>query len=146
MREKLYGFHTMFSATMSIQRLREEIHDTLRDSALAKFIVILLLLAGVAMLYFPIQTLIADPSNLTMIVYIVVVGVIALLFLGLILLGCTGKPRKQPPTEVPTRMPTLPQSATRPSAVAPSLPPLQEDAEGNFIAVNPLAKQQTPVS
>lgn len=131
---------------MSLQRLREEIHETLRDSALAKFIVVLLLLAGVAMLYFPIQTLIADPSNLSMIIYIAIIGVIALLFLVLILLGCTGKPRPQPPTEVPSRMPTLPpQSATRPSARAPSLPALQEDAEGNFTATNPLT-QQSPVS
>ena len=92
------------------------------------------------MLYFPIQTLIVDPSNLSMIIYIAIIGVIALLFVGLIVLGCTGKPRTQPPTEVPTRMPTSVQRAA-----APSLPALQEDAEGNFTAVNPLT-QQTPVS
>ena len=124
---------------MSLQSLREEIHETLRDSALAKVIVVILLLAGVAMLYFPIQTLIVDPSNLSMIIYIAIIGVIALLFLGLIVLGCTGKPRTQPPTEVPTRMPSLPERAVAPSVA------LQEDAEGNFTAVNPLT-QQTPVS
>lgn len=126
---------------MALQRLREEIHDTLKDSILAKFIVVIFLLAGVAMLYFPIQSLIADPSNVTMLVYIAIIGVIAILLLGIIVLGCTYKPPVRPPTEVPTRMP---QSATA-TATAPSLPALQEDAEGNFTAVNPLT-QQTPVS
>jgi len=124
---------------MSLQSLREEIHETLRDSALAKVILIILLLAGVAMLYFPLQALIADPSNISMIIYIAIIGVIVLLFVGLIVLGCTGKPRKQPPTEVPSRMPQLPERAVAPSVA------LQEDTEGNFTAVNPLT-QQSPVS
>lgn len=97
------------------------------------------------MLYFPVKSLILDPTQTDMILYVAILGLVVVFFLALVVLGCF-PPHKHmtPPTEVPTRMPTLPPSATAPSVTAPSI---QEDLEGNFTSENPLrSTPQTPAS
>ncbi len=128
-------------------RLRQEIHELIHESILGKLILGVFLLAGAVMLYFPVKSIILDPTQTDMVIYIAILGLIVVFFLALTLLGCC-PPHKSivPPIEQPTRMPTLSPSA---SAKAPSIttPSIQEDTKGNFTSENPLrATPQTPAS
>jgi hypothetical protein len=126
-------------------QLRQELHEIIHESILGKLILGVLLLAGAVMLYFPVKSLILDPTQTDMVIYIAILGLVVVWFIALAVLGCF-PPHKPttPPIEVPTRMPTLPPSATAPSVTAPSI---QEDTEGNFTSENPLrSTPQTPAS
>lgn len=116
-------------------KFAEELRDLLDGSILTRSIFILMLLAMMCMLYFPIRCLVYAPTTIDCIVIAAVVGTILICVLLVVIAAYCTKPLASiPPNILPTRPVVIPPSSIPSSARAPALPVDQE----RFVASNPL--------
>ena len=124
--------------TIRWHKFVDEVRDLLDGSILTRSIVILMLLAMMCMLYFPIRCLVYAPTTIDCIVIAAVVGVIVIsVILCICAAYCTKPLPLMPPNSLPTCPVIIPSSPMPSSARAPILPAIQEDQE-HFVADNPL--------
>lgn len=124
--------------TIRWHKFADEIRDLLDGSILTRSIFILMLLAMICMLYFPIRCLVYAPTTIDCIVIAAVVGTIVICVLLVVIAAyCTKPIRPTPPNILPTQPVVMPPSTSPSSAHAPILPAIQENQE-HFIASNPL--------